>query len=525
VRITLAFAIAVLLSFAVDAIALPRAGWRRAPLAWAGHILAVLFLFAFFMLLSRRPLFSTFCTVALLASMITAINNPKFKTLREPFIFLDLSLCLDLFRHSRFYLPFYLVSIRAYEIIIDIVGIVILILVYHIDLPVVPHLWWISLLVMTASLTLSYWLAVYLPLMLDVEADQRRHGFFVVFVAYLLNGLRPSTIRNFRNQVKNGPFAGDNKVLTHNINSDPVCSIDPLPAINDIELPDVIVIQSESYFDARRISSAVNPSVYTQFDRACRESTVWGELAVPAWGANTTRSEFSFLTGLAPEKLGYSRFYPYLFLRHICASLPGWLKRYGYHTLAIHPFYANFFGRHRVFPLLNFDHFWDITHFRQAQRSGYYVADTAVADTIFATLDQKSSQAPHFIFTITMENHGPLHLETVHPGEAQLHHTLGEELQWRELTIYLRHIANADAMLGSLLDRLRARSKPTVVCFYGDHVPALSKQFQALGVIPKHSQYFIWRNFGDRPAARKNIRIEALGSMVLTAMMSKGVPT
>jgi hypothetical protein len=59
------------------------------------------------------------------------------------------------------------------------------------------------------------------------------------------------------------------------------------------------------------------------------------------------------------------------------------------------------------------------------------------------------------------------------------------------------------------------------VCFYGDHVPALSKQFQALGVMPKHSEYFIWRNFGAQPAVRKNIRIEALGPMILAAMRSE----
>ncbi|MEX3581834.1 MAG: hypothetical protein VB137_02990 [Burkholderia sp.] len=50
---------------------------------------------------------------------------------------------------------------------------------------------------------------------------------------------------------------------------------------------------------------------------------------------------------------------------------------------------------------------------------------------------------------MTMENHGPLHLETGQPAaEAASRHTLGDDAQWRDLTAYLRHIENADAMLG-----------------------------------------------------------------------------
>jgi phosphoglycerol transferase MdoB-like AlkP superfamily enzyme len=508
-RVALIGIIAVLLSFAADTIALPRSRWRRVPLAWALHILAALFQYAFFMLLSARPVFSAFCMVGLLAITVVS-SNPKFSTLREPMVFSDLYIYTDIFRNPRFYLPF--LNIGAVAAIG--VGIAVLALGYWAEPPVTPRPWLMPLLAMALCLVSNHWIAARLPLTLDAVADQKRHGFFTVFTAYLINSLRPSTIRNFQVQTKNNPFS----------DSSPASPIDALMAIGDTELPDIIVIQSESYFDIRRISSAINPSIYAQFDRACRESVAWGKLTVPAWGANTMRSEFSFLTGLPSKNLGYPRFYPYAFLRSTCASLPGLLQRRGYHTLALHPYHANFFGRDRVFPLLHFNRFLDITHFEQAPRAGPYVADTALADTIFATLDEKTDPAPKFIFALTMESHGPLHLETVSPGESASYHTLGEDPKWAELTIYLRHAINADTMIGKLLDHLRTRSKPIIVCFYGDHVPALSKQFQALGVMPKHSEYFIWRNFGAQPAVRKNIRIEALGPMILAAMRSENTP-
>jgi hypothetical protein len=501
-RVTLFFTLAALLSLATEAITLPRAAWRRTPLAWAVHLLAVLFLYALFMLLSARPGFSALCTAGLLAGM-AAISNPKFATLREPFVFSDLALYVQALRYPRFYLPF--VDLRV--IVAEAVGIATLALLWWLDRPVAPHPWWQSLLVMAFCLAPGYGIAARLPLTPDVAQDQRRHGFFAVFVACLLKGLHPSTLRNFRIQADHGPFADDDNA--------PACLA---------QTPDVIVIQSESYFDARGVSAAIDPKAWTQFDRACRESVAWGDVTVPAWGANTMRPEFSFLTGLAPEKLGCARFYPYLYLRRACASLPGWLQRRGYQTLAMHPYHADFFGRNRVFPLLHFDQFLDITHFGQAPRAGPYVADAALTHAILTALEAQPDQAPRLIFAITMENHGPLHLETVSPGEAALHHSLGEDPQWAELTIYLRHLANADAALGVLLDHLQTRQRPTVVCFYGDHVPALSKQFDALGVMPRHSAYFIWRNFGQQPAARQDVPVEALGPMTLTAMQGAKKP-
>jgi phosphoglycerol transferase MdoB-like AlkP superfamily enzyme len=227
------------------------------------------------------------------------------------------------------------------------------------------------------------------------------------------------------------------------------------------------------------------------------------------------------LTGVAPAALGVARYYPYAFLRRACATLPGLLKRRGYATLALHPFNADFFQRDRAYPLMHFDHFLDITHFDGAPHVGPYVSDAGMADAIFAEIDQAPRSAPRFIFGITMENHGPLRLESVDKGETSQYHALGEDARWHDLTVYLRHVVNADAMIGTLLDRLRASQRPTVLCFYGDHVPGLHGAFRALGVMPVHSDYFIWRNFGDPPdpsVARRDVPAEALGVMTLAAL-------
>ncbi|WP_230413205.1 LTA synthase family protein [Paraburkholderia antibiotica] len=281
--------------------------------------------------------------------------------------------------------------------------------------------------------------------------------------------------------------------------------------------PDVIVVQSESYFDARRLGEGVSGAPYAHFDRARRESFEQGELAVPAWGANTMRSEFAMLTGLTSAALGYARFYPYMFVRRACASLAGYFRRGGYRSVAVHPYYADFFGRRRAFAHMQFDSFLDIEHFDDASCVGPYVGDLAVADKLISLL-QASDDKPMFAFAITMENHGPLHLETVACGEATARHTLGEDARWHDLTAYLRHVENADAMIGRLTAYLRQRGRPTVLCFYGDHVPAMSSVFDALETEPTRSDYFIWRNFGSDIGTRRDVGVETLGSTIQRAM-------
>ncbi|ERJ40566.1 Capsular polysaccharide biosynthesis protein WcbQ [Burkholderia sp. AU4i] len=494
-RLAVTLAATVVLSFAVDAIAVPRAPLRRPMLSSVLHILSVVFLFDVVFAVTSRPLFSAFAVLALVG-LVAAVSNAKYESLREPFVFTDLSLFSQLFSHPRLYLPF----LSLGKVVAIGAGIMLVIAGFVVERPVSPG----SRALMWFAAVLPFMLAVpvaaSLPFTLDPDADQRRRGFFSVFVGYLLNGLRPATFRRFCEVVAAGPFATGKSTRR----------------------PDVIVIQSESFFDARRLGEAVEPSLFRRFDDARREAVWHGEMTVPAWGANTMRTEFAVLTGTESFSLGYARFYPYAFARNKIASLASWFGRCGYDTVAIHPYYADFFGRHRVFPLLGFTRFLDIRHFSSASRAGPYVADAAVSDAIVAELEGTGSDGPRFVFAMTMENHGPLHLEQVLPGESSSRHTLGEDASWRDLTAYLRHIENADAMIGRLIDYLRTSSRETIVCFYGDHVPALPHVFQKLGVTPQRSDYFIWRNYGTVVARCRNLAAEELGAALLHVVQDDG---
>jgi phosphoglycerol transferase MdoB-like AlkP superfamily enzyme len=197
-------------------------------------------------------------------------------------------------------------------------------------------------------------------------------------------------------------------------------------------------------------------------------------------------------------------------------SLARAFKKRGYRTVCIHPYPASFYQRDKIFNLLGFDEFIDLKSFAQAaphdKAQGPYVSDQVLTDKILETLDRQDEQ-PLFIFAITMENHGPLHLERITSSEEQkwLSKPLPQDCQ--ELAIYLRHLANADQMVLRLLRRFSAPlvatqdssissyARPVQLLWYGDHVPVLANVYAQFGFPEGNTDYFLWRSDTLRESA------------------------
>ena len=269
--------------------------------------------------------------------------------------------------------------------------------------------------------------------------------------------------------------------------------------------PDLVSIQSESFFDVRDLWPGVRPQVLDQYDLLASQALARGKLQVAAWGANTVRTEFAYLTGIPADRLGVHRFNPYRVLaRQGLPSIASRLKALGYRTICIHPYDGGFYGRNKVLPALGFDEFIDVRAFNASQKAGPFIGDCAVAEKIRELLQAPGRTQPLFIHAVTMENHGPLHLESV--AEHELPTWFDRPLQpgMKDLAPYLRHIGNADRMLGMLRQTLLAQPNEALLCFFGDHVPILPQVYQAIGAPAGDTDYLIWSNRrqpGSRPCA------------------------
>jgi len=463
--------------------------------AYAIHLGLWLVLAGVPLIVLQRPLLILVLALGFWVLMVT-VSNLKHGKLNEPLVFTDLEFLSYAMRHPRLYVPFFgTARFLLYGGVIFAASFGL----WRLEESWTASLPDAGLALLAAGSALAGVLLLWVghattgEPTLDPVADLRRHGMIANMWLYGRAQRRP------RSGPVATPFA--------------TASLQPL------DRPDIVAIQSESFFDVRRLYPGVRPDLLEHFDALRRTARAEGRLIVPAWGANTLRTEFSFLTGLANEALGIDRFNPYRHLaRRPMVSLVGHLKRLGYRTVCVHPYLGSFYERDILFPQLGFDEFLDVRAFSESDKFGPYVSDAAVAATITRLADQ--SDTPIFVFAITMENHGPLHLESVQPDEASEYMAdLPPLSSVHDLTVYLRHLKNADRMLAGLRDWMNGRPRPAFLCWYGDHVPIMPNVYEALAQTSGDTDYLLWSNCQSRAehnGHHGSLAIEALGPLLLS---------
>ena len=483
VQVIAASLVGLALSVVIERLMTPRPPLARPVSAWALHVGLWFSTHAALTLVLGRPWFAAAAVSAFLL-MLVLVNNAKFKALREPFVFQDYEYFTDAIRHPRLYIPF----LGWSKFLIAAAGFVLAVAV-GLWIEDAPHerwawsgqLWGIA--VVFAGGTLLLWAGSWktLPVSFDPVRDVRALGLLASLWRYAQEEDTPLAVAF--------PF----DFLT--------------PRHLEGSLPHLVAVQSESFFDPRPLYPGIRPEVLAEFDHLRAEAVAHGKLKVPAWGANTVRTEFAFLTGIDGNRLGAHRFNPY---RALAAgsdvpSLASYLKRLGYRTICIHPYPASFYQRDRVYPRLGFDEFLDIRAFSDTMRFGPYISDAAVADKVAALL--REATGPMFVFVITMENHGPLHLERVVPADLEALYSVPPPEGCDDLTIYLRHVRNADRMIAKLRQALDRCERPASLCWFGDHVPIMSSVYETFGAPDGEVEYVIWNN--QNPARPRAVDLAA----------------
>ena len=461
------------LSVGIECWLRPQPAWQRPWGCWAIHAGIFGAVHGALVLLLGHPWFAAGATCTLLVVLVV-VNNAKLAALREPFVFADHAYFTDAIRHPRLFLPF-LGWGNALAIAVGIVVAVVL----GLSLESVPDDRWLlqgQLGGVLASSGMSVLLLAAgarqrVELSFEPERDLASLGLLgCLWHQAVAARQRPPELAS--------AFEG--------------------PVMRPAQLPHLVAVQSESFFDPRPMWVGIRPEVLAEFDRLASTGLAHGDLQLPAWGANTVRSEFAFLSGLDPSLLGAHRFNPY---RAVAAgwSVPtvaSFLKQLGYRTVCIHPYPASFYQRDQVFPRLGFDEFLDLSAFDNAQRCGPFVSDAAVSERIARMV--AASDAPLFVFAITMENHGPLHLEKVAPTDVADLYCDAPPPGCDDLTIYLRHLRNADRMIGELRQSLGGSDRPASLCWFGDHVPSMPEVYEMLGSPVGPTAFALWSTHESR---------------------------
>jgi hypothetical protein len=490
---------------------------RRVAATKAGDPRAVLLdlfpaLLAALMLLiaTARPLFTGLVLLSLGAGFALA-DQTKREAVREPVVFSDMSEVPHIFTHPQLYLPF-----AGPGLVIG--GTLLTLAVGAALLRFEAPLWSLQpvpialILLAILAICTAMWFASREPalgrlaaLLRRLEpsgepfADAARLGPFAMLLVYGVIARAERPARRARHAALPAPALA--------------------PAASDVPL---VLVQCESFFDARRLSPAVPHDLLPGLDACLDEGATFGRLDVAGWGANTMRAEFAVLTGIPERDLGYDRFNPYHAFAHApIASLAWRLRAEGYRTICLHPFDRGFFRRNVTIPALGFERFLGREILGGSSRPPYRT-DPDLAYQVLRAVAEAGPRS--FIFVITMGNHGPW-LESgpaIDPGLARRFDAAGLP-QGGALLRYLDGLARSDAMLQILLEELGPRRNGCLFGFYGDHVPSLPHAFRHFDFDEWASDYVLLDGTGpSRQAQRLDLPAYRLPQIILDRLRQRG---
>jgi len=518
--------IGLMLTVLVERLLIPRPALRRPADCWMLHVGLWCVGFGLLYALTARPLFSG-VNLLLLWVLIVLVSNSKYHSLREPFVCADFEYFSDAVKFPRLYLPFFGFGKAA---VLAVGFLVYLWAGLRFEVPGARVEALLPVVIGLGLLRLGHRRVV--P-SFDAERDVRGWGLAASLWRYFWAARAPVDQAGLGSPFAcegsvraAGAFAGKPAPTGNGggVGSPVDCegSVGAAGAFAGKAAPtgnglaDLVSVQSESFFDVRGLWPGVRAEVLGEYDVLASQALARGKLQVAAWGANTVRTEFAYLTGIPSERLGVHRFNPYRVLaRRGLPSIASRLKALGYRTVCIHPYDGGFYGRNKVLPALGFDEFIDVRAFNPSQKAGPFIGDCAVAQKIRELLEAPGRTQPLFIHAVTMENHGPLHLESV--AEHELPAWFDRPLQpgMQDLAPYLRHIGNADRMLGMLRETLLSQPNEALLCFFGDHVPILPEVYQAVGAPAGDTDYLIWSNRRQPGSQACPIAVHKLSSALL----------
>ncbi|WP_248925236.1 LTA synthase family protein [Paenibacillus hamazuiensis] len=317
-----------------------------------------------------------------------------------------------------------------------------------------------------------------------------------------------------------------------------VIVLGPVPELTGEQLkrkPNIVVVLSEAFWDPTLIQSVKFSRDPIPFFHALAEKHTSGWLLSPQFGGVTANVEFEVLTGnsirfLSTDTVAYEE--------HVHAnidSLASILSGQGYRATAVSAFYDWFANTRQTFERFGFSRFISNEFFGANEYEGPYLADRAVARRIIE--ESRKTDGPDFIYANTMENHYHFY-----PGKFRRNTIdVTGDIPRADIGIletYAQGISDADRMLETLVDYFTRSQEPTVIVFFGDHLPHFEEDYRVYrdtGYISGDSDpqflekmhktpVIVWNNFSRQPKESLDISPSFLGPYVLNLAGVQGTP-
>jgi phosphoglycerol transferase MdoB-like AlkP superfamily enzyme len=239
--------------------------------------------------------------------------------------------------------------------------------------------------------------------------------------------------------------------------------------------PNVIFIMSEAFWDPTllpnvKFSQDPAPTIH----QLQKESTS-GYLLSPQFGGGTSNVEYEVLTGNSMSFLPGGSVPYQQYINKPLPSLASYFEEQGYKSMAIHSYEGWFWNRNNVYKQLGFESFMSKDQFVNPEYKGFFISDQEVSKQIIKQVDETDRSM--FIYAVTMQNHGPYDDGSRYGNnQIQVQGNLTDQAK-TALETYTQGVYDADQALKQLIDHYKQSDEPTLIVFYGDHLPMLGLSY------------------------------------------------
>ena len=291
--------------------------------------------------------------------------------------------------------------------------------------------------------------------------------------------------------------------------------------------PNLICIMNEAFSDLRVVGDFATSQDYMPYIHSLKKNTIKGNLFMSIFGSGTCNSEFEFLTGdtmsfLQSGIIAYTQV-----VKDILPNITYTLQQQGYGPpLALHPYLASGWNRPEVYQEMGFTRFYSESDFVNPPMYRKYISDQSDYDKLIELYEQREQkEAPFYLFTVTMQNHGGFD-KTYNNFSNDVLITDSHKNDTAEQ--YLSLVKKSDEAFKNLTAYFSKVDEPTLIVMFGDHQPAVDSSFydglfgKSVADLPTEDlmrkyqvPFVIWANYNIKETQLDKISANYLSAYVM----------
>lgn len=299
----------------------------------------------------------------------------------------------------------------------------------------------------------------------EVDYDHVTHNIEYYFEETILGGMYAKLLENRISKPKNYDREEMIKLVEKIENDDK----------NMWEKSNIIVTFSESFMDVNSLKDDIqfNKEVCSNFNKLKNEG-LFINMISPSYGGISSNVEFELLTGYSLNYFGKG-YIPYmqLYTNNKYSNKPSLIKELnnnGYYTKVV--FGRDYYSSNYVYKRLGIDEYEEKDI--ESEFKGFYTSDEYLMDETIKAFENKNDEEKLFYMNCTIQSHMPYIIDKYNKYDIQVENSKLNGNMTDVIQSYAQGCYDADKQLGRMYEYIQTIEEPTILIFFGDHLPYLS---------------------------------------------------